>query len=87
MENQRVSLGSDGRRTQLLTTNWMFHQGELALPPARLSFKGGGCGSVSDLVRDEQASGVDNPLAVLATLVPGLEQILHVRVVETLGSA
>lgn len=86
MENQGLSLASDGRRTHLLTTNWMFHQGELDVPPARLSSKGGGCGSVSDLVRDERSSDADNQLAALAALVPGIEQVLNVRVVETIGS-
>jgi beta-galactosidase len=78
----------ESRHVQRLSTGWMLHVGELPIPPARLSSKGGGCGSVSDLLPEEQPTSValDQELARMATMVPGVEQLLNFRRVEVLDS-
>lgn len=73
-----------GRDVRWLDTGWLFHRGELPVPPARLSAKGGGCASVSDLVPAEQPPGAGDPLAAMADLVPGVDQLVRYRRVEAI---
>lgn len=50
---------------------WIFHQGELERPPARLTFKSGGCGSVSDCVGHERgAMRIPEGREILGHLLP-----------------
>ncbi len=76
------------RSVRLLDGGWMFHLGELPVPPARLATKGGGCASVSDLLPDEKPTSAtsDNDLAAMAAMVPGVDQLMNFRRVEALDS-